>query len=354
MTPPEKFRLLSGVALVDGSLGPKEQEVLLRAGNQLGLDQDQAREIVQELMQGASIGSTAAPTSARERRELFDLLVGVAVADGEVSPQEMGVLQHLARSFSLKPGDIPGMLQRALAQSGGARKAVSGVPIGSGVGPKRQGGGEASCPSCAAPIEFTNSRSVAMTCEYCDTTVTRGDGDQVLKDLGKISQLAVDASPFQIGARGEAFGSTFEILGRLQLEHNRGYWNEWYLEWNDGRIGWLSEAQGQYSITLPRGEQEAPSNLPSFDQVSVGQRIFLGKKRYEVTDVRMAKATGGEGELPFIVGNGYELPFADLRRSDNGFATIDYSEDPPLVFVGRALGWRELSMTNYRVFDGWS
>ena len=160
-------------------------------------------------------------------------------------------------------------------------------------------------------------------------------------------------APIQIGARGEAFGSGFEVLGRLQLEHRTGTWNEWYIEWKDGRTGWLGEAQGQYFVTLPDGEVHPDEKLPEFNSIGVGQRIFVGRKRYQVAEVRMAKATGGEGELPFIVGAGYELPYADLRRPDNGFATIDYSESPPLVFTGRCVGWKQPNLTNHREFDGW-
>ncbi|MGE0706879.1 MAG: DUF4178 domain-containing protein [Planctomycetota bacterium] len=351
MTPEEKFRLLAGVALVDGQLGGREQDVLLRAARTLGVEQDEAVAVVQDLMRGGAVGSTAPPVSARERRELFDLLLDVAAADGVVSPQEMGVLQHLAGSFGLKPGEVPALVQQAIARGGNAPPPPP--PPGAGAPSVRAKEGEASCPSCAAPIEFKNTRSVAVKCEYCDTTVTRSDGSNVLEDLGKISQLVADASPIQLGARGEAFGARFEVLGRLQLEHEVGFWNEWYIEWSDGKTGWLGEAQGQYFVTLPNGEQQA-ENLPSFEQISPGQKVFIAKKRYEVTDVRMAKATGGEGELPFVVGAGYELPYADLKRSDSGFATIDYSEEPPLVFTGRCLGWRELNMTNYRVFDGWT
>lgn len=356
MTPVEKFRLVASVALVDGNLGQPEQQVLLKAAERLGLSTGEATGIVQELMQGGQGGSAQAPASSAERRQLFGLLIDVAAADGVVTPQELGVLQHLAGAFNLRPGDVPAMLQKSMARQGvGGGGAPPPMPAGgAAVGaPAQNKTGEAGCPSCGAPIEFRNTRSVAATCEYCDTTVTRKDGSKVLKDLGKISQLVADASPIQIGARGEAFGSGFEVLGRLQLEHRTGTWNEWYIEWKDGRTGWLGEAQGQYFVTLPDGEMHPDEKLPEFNSIGVGQRIFVGRKRYQVAEVRMAKATGGEGELPFIVGAGYELPYADLRRPDNGFATIDYSESPPLVFTGRCVGWKQLNLTNHREFDGW-
>lgn len=352
MTPVEKFSLVASVALVDGSLAQPEQLILLKAAERLGVSTAEATAVVQSLMQGGRAGQGPPPASSSERRELFGLLVDVAAADGIVTPQELGVLQHLAGSFHLRPGDVPAMLQQSMGRQGVG--APSHVPsAGIAVGPKPRETGEAGCPSCGAPIEFKNTRSVAATCEFCDTTVTREDGGSVLTDLGKISQLVADASPIMIGSRGEAFGETFEVIGRLQIEHSAGFWNEWYIEWGGGKTGWLGEAQGQYFVTLPEGETHPDEPVPDFHSVSVGQRLFLGRKRYQVSDVRMAKATGGQGELPFPVGKGYELPYADLRRPDNGFATIDYSETPPLVFTGRCVGWGQLNMTNYREFDGW-
>ena len=72
-----------------------------------------------------------------------------------------------------------------------------------------------------------------------------------------------------------------------------------------------------------------------------------------MTDARTSKCTGGEGELPFVVGNGYEFAYADLRRPDARYATIDLSEQTPLVFAGRAASWDELKLEGHREFDGW-
>ena len=180
----------------------------------------------------------------------------------------------------------------------------------------------------------------------------RSDASDALEDIGKVSNLVPDASPIQIDARGEAFGAHFTVLGRLQVEHATGFWNEWYLEWADKRVGWLGEALGQYYVTFPNDPKQ-PDQVPPFEEVSVGDKITVGGLRYTVTEKRTARATGTEGETPFAVGSGYELPYVDLRRADNGFATIDYSEEPPLTFTGRCLGWKELNMRGFRRFDGW-
>ena len=40
--------------------------------------------------------------------------------------------------------------------------------------------------------------------------------------------------------------------------------------------------------------------------------------------------------------------FADLRTTSGDFATIDYSENPPLLFLGRAVEFDDLHLKNLR------
>ena len=43
----------------------------------------------------------------------------------------------------------------------------------------------------------------------------------------------------------------------------------------------------------------------------------------------------------------------DLGSEDGKFATLDYSEDPPLVFLGEYVDFDSLKMTGLREFEGW-
>ncbi|MDC3379170.1 DUF4178 domain-containing protein [Planctomycetota bacterium] len=382
MNPRDKFRLMAAMALVDSDMGADEQAVLLRAADGLGLSRGDALEQIDFLMGGGRITNLTPPTDSGERRELFKGLIDVVTADGNVAPQELNVLQNMAQQFGLNPQAVPAMIEHTRASSApnefelvddsvpaaataqtvslsapGGR--ASGRVIKKRAAPSKRKtslkGGSGSCPSCGATVEFKNARSVAMVCEYCDTTVVREDGGQVLADLGKVANVREDASPIQIGASGKCFGVEFHVIGRLQIEHSTGYWNEWFLEWADKRTGWLSEAQGTYCVTLPADVDPGQRlQVPEFEDLHVGRRVSLRKKRWTVTDVRVARATGTQGETPFTAPEGYELPYVDLRRSDNGFATIDYSDDEPIVFTGRCVRWKDLHMRNYRRFDGWS
>ena len=200
----------------------------------------------------------------------------------------------------------------------------------------------ASCPSCGAPVVFKSASSVFAVCDYCQSTLVRHD--QALEDIGKMAALVEDRSPLQLGAEGSYKGVHFALIGRIQIKYSQGYWNEWHLLFDDMRTGWLSEAGGEYVLTFMQHVMEA---LPAFASLKVGQRFVLASQTWTVSNIENAECVAGQGELPFKVGAGYPVAAVDLRNGAN-FATLDYSETPPLLFVGAAVEFKSLKMNNLR------
>ncbi|WP_229429197.1 DUF4178 domain-containing protein [Massilia sp. ST3] len=188
-----------------------------------------------------------------------------------------------------------------------------------------------SCPSCGAPVAFRSHASVMAVCEFCRTTVHKDAG--AVQDLGRLSEVLEDYSPIQIGTSGKVGGRGFTVIGRIQLRYAAGMWNEWYLMYDDGGSGWLGDASGQYTVTTAR---PLPSGWPDFERVRVGAQYDLGAGLFTVSDRRVATCVGGQGELPFRVGDGWQARVADLRRGP-AFATLDYSDgDTPVLYTGFA------------------
>lgn len=200
----------------------------------------------------------------------------------------------------------------------------------------------ASCPSCGAPVVFKSAASIFAVCEYCQSTLVRHD--QALEDIGKMAALAEDRSPLQLGTEGRYQGVHFALIGRIQLKYSQGLWNEWYLLFDDLRTGWLSEASGEYVLTFVQPVQEP---LPPLDDLKVGQRFALASQPWTVSNIEQAECIAGQGELPFWVGAGYPVATVDLRNGAN-FATLDYSETPPLLFTGEAVEFKALQLSNLR------
>ena len=200
----------------------------------------------------------------------------------------------------------------------------------------------ASCPSCGAPVVFKSASSIFAVCEYCQSTLVRHD--QALEDIGKMAALVEDRSPLQLGTEGSFKGVHFALIGRIQIKYSQGIWNEWHLLFDDMRTGWLSEAGGEYVLTFA---EFAHDRLPQLDELKIGQRLALASQTWTVSNIEAAECIAGQGELPFKVGAGYPVSAVDLRNGAN-FATLDYSETPPLFFVGQAVDLATLKLANLR------
>jgi hypothetical protein len=204
------------------------------------------------------------------------------------------------------------------------------------------------CPSCGAPIVFQSAASILAVCGYCGSTLIRRDLN--LETLGKMAELMADGSPLRLRTAGRYRGAGFTVVGRIQLRFDAGLWNEWHIFFDDGRNGWLGEAAGIYTVSFLT---KVPEALPRINDLRSGETVVLNGRAMVVTSVGEARCIGGEGELPFAIGPGYAAPSADLADEGNRFATIDYSEDPPLVFVGEAVEFDDLHLSGLRPLNGW-
>jgi hypothetical protein len=202
------------------------------------------------------------------------------------------------------------------------------------------------CPNCNGPIQFRWSSAVQTTCPHCRSVVVRHDVD--LDAVGETSDLPPDSSPIQIGTTGRFDDRPFTVAGRIAYEHDGGYWNEWHLLFDDESSGWLSDAQAEYAVSVL---ESADVPLPAREALKVGLPYTWRGANLLVTTVTEARYTGVEGELPFEFWGRDAMVSADLRGHDATFATFDYSEPSPRLFVGRLLEYDELSLRNVRALD---
>jgi hypothetical protein len=183
----------------------------------------------------------------------------------------------------------------------------------------------ANCPSCGGQIEFKIGSSAAVICDHCRTVVARTD--RGLEDLGKVAPLVDTGSPLRRDLPGKIRGAGFRLVGRTQMRHPMGgVWDEWYAAFDSGQWGWIAEAQGKYYVTV----KEPRTNLPPYDMLQVGG-MYDG---LTVSEIGTATVIAGEGEIPWRVEPNSTYQYADLSGANNRFATIDYSEQPPLFFDG--------------------
>ena len=200
------------------------------------------------------------------------------------------------------------------------------------------------CPNCGGPIEMKLGSSWAVICSWCRASVVRSDRD--LRALGTVADLVPTAPEHAVGDTGTIAGDGIIVGGRIQLDHGRGPWDEWYVQHTQsGQWGWLAKAQGRWYLTHPT---QPSSPLPPWEHMGPGQQGQLpGVPGVWSVDERGESTTlSAEGELPFPVMSGERGRYVDLSGPDGGFATIDYGDgsQPPTLYVGRRLGPGELQM----------
>jgi len=201
------------------------------------------------------------------------------------------------------------------------------------------------CPGCGADVQFTSAASVMAVCSYCQTTVLK-DADSV-RDLGKMGVVLEDYSSIQVGTSGTYQGRNFNVIGRLQLRYPAGFWNEWFVIFDDGSNGWLSDASGQYTMTF---QKAIPGAAPAFESLHPGQTLPMAGQFYVASDVRTATCVAGQGELPMQVGSGWTAKVADFRLQKQ-FLTIDYSDETPAFYLGEAVTLTEMHCQQLRDAD---
>lgn len=198
---------------------------------------------------------------------------------------------------------------------------------------------QANCPTCAAPVSFRPGTHLSI-CGYCGSAIARSDRD--IRLVGRVAALVDTHSPLKLGTEGSYQGSGFALVGRTQLSHPAGgIWDEWYLAFDDGRWGWLAEAQGHFYLMFE--SKSTPDVSP--DGLVPGAPLQVGQARWRVQEVGTARLLSAAGELPTDFSPGEIAPYVDIVTTGGGFGTLDTSVSPPRVFMGREVNVSDLRLS---------
>ncbi|HRW51441.1 MAG TPA: DUF4178 domain-containing protein [Phycisphaerae bacterium] len=196
------------------------------------------------------------------------------------------------------------------------------------------------CPSCGAEIEADRRFAKLVVCQYCESAVLLDE--KAARVAGKMAVLAQTPSPLFVGGAGTLMERRFRILGRVRYGYERGYWDEWYLAFEDGSSIWVGEDENNFTLESCDESEKAPLE---YADAYPGQSVQLGNTLFHLDEKGIAICEGGEGQLPFPIISGERVPFLDLSLQDR-FATIEYDiEDTTArVFRGRRLDLSEIRM----------
>jgi hypothetical protein len=208
---------------------------------------------------------------------------------------------------------------------------------------------KAACPNCGAEVDFRYDDSFVRVCGHCRAAVVRGD--RGIETLGRVADLAPTHSPLHLFVEGRFRGLGFMLVGRAQIQHGAGgTWQEWYDKFDDGRWGWVAEAQGRVFLTF---EAVGAGPTPPFQSLVPGHQIglFDGEWRtFTLAERGVATYLAAEGELPYRFVPGGAFQFADLADGAGRFATLDYGgltegRAQPTTYLGHEVTYAELQLS---------
>jgi len=213
---------------------------------------------------------------------------------------------------------------------------------------------ERPCPACGAAVQF-RSAAPYVVCPYCQSLLVRRDAS--LESIGRVAEVPDDFSPLQLNVSGFFQGARFTLIGRLRKAWDQGSWSEWCAQFDDQRLGWLAEAQGELVMTFERPVSAiAPAqDIESLKKTAPGVSYAIDKRRFTVTDVKSVIGLGAEGELasgpPPSQGAG--MKSIDVRGPALEFGTLEVDDRGISVFIGRYVEFAECRFSGLRALSGW-
>jgi len=127
-------------------------------------------------------------------------------------------------------------------------------------------------------VEFTAGSAQVVVCGYCQTVVAKKGAN--LEAHGKISAIVDTDSPLSLGLEGRYAKVGYRLVGHVQKDHGAGPWDEWYVEFDDERTGWLSEAEGHFYMMFEAGVEEGLE----LDSLHPGERLHLRNRAFVVEE----------------------------------------------------------------------
>ena len=190
------------------------------------------------------------------------------------------------------------------------------------------------CPQCAAEHQLRDPSTITFVCEYCDNVVLWDQ--QGVSLSGKQSRLTEGFSRLYRGATGSIQNIRFEVLGRVRYSFGRGFWDEWYLMFENGEHLWITEDNHEF---CRQNQIDNNEYLEAFENYELRQEITLDGTSFVIQEMGEAICLGIEGQLPKNILPNECYPFIDGSCLE-GKRTFGLEYDGaqkdtlPSVFVG--------------------
>ena len=149
-------------------------------------------------------------------------------------------------------------------------------------------------------------------------------------------------SPLRLGLEGRYGKTGYRLVGHLQKDHGAGPWDEWYVEFDDGRTGWLSESEGAFHLMFEAGTEAGSS----WTMLTLASACTCATAPSWWRSGGHARVVAAEGQLPSDVDPTEDRYYVDATGPKGMFVSLDFGprEQRPEVFLGQRLKLEQLGI----------
>ena len=154
----------------------------------------------------------------------------------------------------------------------------------------------------------------------------------------KTAKLAEYPSRFSVGASGKIKGRDFGVLGRVRSQYDQGFWDEWFVQFADQKVGWVVEDEGDLTLVF-KNKLTVP--IPPYDQIRVGEFFPLGDDRVFVSGKGSGTVKGAEGQVSMVFPPGHQVHFV-LGNAANKAVRLFIDADSIIFQTGEPLEFNDV------------
>ncbi len=184
------------------------------------------------------------------------------------------------------------------------------------------------CPQCGAVLPLYLAQTKLVQCRQCHSMIFLED--EAVRVAGVASVLAPEPSLVTLEEPFAYEGVSYLPLGKIRYGYGRGFWEEWWVQNDEGAPYWLSIDEGDFA--LETADATHPYTAEMLEGIGVGAMLPGG---WVVTETGTGVCDGFEGSLPWEVRIGETYRYLQLTDETTRLRTIEIDTGGIRSFTGR-------------------
>ena len=208
------------------------------------------------------------------------------------------------------------------------------------------------CPFCSRAISFTSTTNTLIVCSSCKKTVVRDAYNRL--STQPIASIEQAVSVIQPGTTGVWKGKKFRVLGRIRAWFEESVFSYWTILTEDGKIAWMGEGYGIYSIvqTTELGKTVSHRQISERSIGDVLDITQLGKTVLEQKYYCSFWELEGESFFPYPKESSFRV-FEFASATGQHIMLLENAQREILTYSIDYTQFESLKLSNLRAFQSW-